>query len=367
MHIAAGRRYDMGHMRQISDPLRLTLTGFGQLAREVHVPILRRMKGVRLIAIADIQATRREEAHRLWPEARVYESQEEMLASSPCDGVIISASPAVHAVLALGAIQKAKHVYLEKPAASTLADAARLVETWRGSGLVGMMGFNYRFSRAIESMRVKLQAGCVGRIRIIRSAFSAPARVLPEWKASRGTGGGALLDLGSHHIDLFRYLCGSEIETVQAHIRSEHTEDDSVVLQMTMRSGIAIQSFFSLGAIEEDIIEVYGDAGKLTVDRHGLEDVQFTSPSFKRARLQRFAHQLARVTPRPGWWKKLRSPWHEPSYEATLTQFVAAMRGQATSQYPDLENGWRCQVVLDAAERSAHAGMPISCGEEANV
>ena len=354
-------------MRQISDPPRLTLSGFGQLAREVHLPILRRMAGVRLIAIADIQTTRREEAHRLFPEARVYESQEEMLVSSPCDGVIISASPSVHASLARGAIQKSKHVYLEKPAAATLAEAVRLVETWRGSGLVGMMGFNYRFSRAIESMREKMEAGCVGRIQIIRSVFSASARVLPEWKASRNTGGGALLDLGSHHIDLFRYLCGSEIETVQAHVRSGRTEDDSVILQMTMRNGVAIQSFFSLGAVEEDIIEVYGDAGKLTVDRYALEDVQFTPPSFKRGRLLRFANQVASVVPRPGWWKKLRSPWHEPSYEAAFTQFVAAMRGEAVRQYPDFEDGLRCQVVIDAAERSAQAGLPMPCGEGVKV
>ncbi len=350
-------------MRQISDPPCLALTGFGQLAREVHLPVLRRMPGVRLIAIADIEGTRREEAHRLWPEAKVYGSQEEMLVGSVCDGVVICASPAVHANLALGAIQKGKHVYLEKPVASTLTDAARLVETWRGSGLVGMMGFNYRFSRAIESMRVKLQAGCVGRIQIIRSVFSTRARVLTEWKAARDAGGGALLDLGSHHIDLFRYLCGSEIETVQAHIRSERTEDDSVVLQMTMRNGVVIQSFFSLGAVDEDIIEIYGDSGKLTVDRYGLEDVQFTSPSFKRARLQRFAHQIASVVPRPAWWEKLRSPWHEPSYGAALAQFVAAMRGEAAGEYPDFEDGWRCQIVLDAAERSGYVGQSVSCGE----
>ncbi len=345
------------------EPLRLALLGFGQLAEQVYTPLLRRQREGEVVAVIDSLGERRTLARSLFPCAEVFASQAEMPARADCAAVLISAATGAHADLAMGALSGGQHVYLEKPAAAHLADARRLVQTWRGAGRVGMMGFNYRFSEAVQAARAQLQAGRIGRPRMMRTVFSAASRSLASWKKSRQEGGGVLLDLGSHHIDLIRYLSATEIQKVDARIRTIHTEDDAAVLQMTLRNGMEAQSYFSRGGVEEDVIEIHGDNGKLTVDRYGLESVQFTPVSHWKARWQRMVTPWQSIAPRPRLWRKLKSPWHEPSYALALNRFFGAVRSPSSGGYPDFEDGLRCQMVMDAAERSSREEKSIACEE----
>ena len=75
-------------------PLRVALTGFGQLAVDVHVPVLRRMPGVELVAVADTGPARRAILRQMVPRARFCESQDEMLSQSDIEAVVICASGA---------------------------------------------------------------------------------------------------------------------------------------------------------------------------------------------------------------------------------------------------------------------------------
>jgi predicted dehydrogenase len=183
---------------------------------------------------------------------------------------------------------------------------------------------------------------------------------MPEWKKSRRTGGGVLLDLAPHHVDLVRYLCGVSIDEVQARIWSRRTEDDCAALQLRLSDGVTVQSFFSLCTVDEDTIEIYGDRGRLTLDRYSLRNVRFTSASHNSGLGQRLRSLVKEPLPCWGWLKKLRSPLHEPSYPAAMARFAARVRGSA-DEYPDVEDGLRCQEVLEAAEESSRTGMVVRC------
>jgi predicted dehydrogenase len=333
--------------------VRIALSGFGELAQQVHARILSRLPNVEIAGIADPNAERCVAAQKVFRDAPVYGSQDEMLRVAKCDAVLIAASPSDHAGLALAALQHRKHVYLEKPMATSLPDAIRLVEAWRASRLVGMIGFNYRFTPAVQSLRARLRAGQLGEIRAIRTVFSIFPRNMPAWKTTRRTCGGALLDLAPHHVDLIRYLAQAEVEKADARIWSEKTEDDCAALQMTLTNGINVESFFSLCRAEQDVIEIDGDVGTALVDRYGSGRVRFISAKHNKARLSRLTDSLARFLPTPEMWRKLQAPWHEPSYEAALRTFVAAVRGEESVDYPNFEDGWRCQAVIAAAEESA--------------
>ncbi len=341
-------------------PVRVALTGFGQLAAEVHLPVLRRMAGVELVAIADPETARRALARQLFPRARFYEDQAEMLSQSEFDSVVISAPPQVHQDLALAALAQGKHVYLEKPAAITVAGALNLVEVWRCTDRTGMIGFNYRFNRLIQSAREQIRAGRVGNVRFLRSAFSLSSRAMPVWKKSRRSGGGVLLDLASHHVDLIRHLCGSSIDEVSARIWSQQTEDDCAALRLTLSNNVTVLSFFSLCTVDEDTIEIYGDRGKLTVDRCLSQNVQFTSVAQQAGLGQGLKNLISQFLPNGGFLEKLRSPLHEPSYAAAMARFVARVRG-SNDEYPDFEDGLRCQEALEAAEESSRTGRTVPC------
>jgi len=185
---------------------------------------------------------------------------------------------------------------------------------------------------------------------------------MPEWEQTRARGGGALLSLGSHHIDLMRFLLDREIRDVSAGWRTQRTEHDTAVLQMRLDDGVLVQSFFSLSGVEEDRVEIYGQEGKLTVDRSWSLDVEISPTTLRYARARHLVRTLRALRGIPHAVDKIRSPGHEPSYRTALAHFAAAVRfGRRAS--PDFCDGYRSLAVVEAAERCASPGRWVSVGD----
>lgn len=339
--------------------LRVALIGCGWFARAVHLPILRRLPEVELIALAEPDPVRRQEARRCVPASLVYADYRDLLNMRNLDAVIVSVPTGLHAEVAVAAMERGKHIYLEKPIATTLNDADKIVSEWKQAGVVGMVGFNYRFNPLHQAARMQLQAGKLGSLVGVRSVFSTPARPMPGWKHTRSTGGGVLLELASHHIDLVRFLLGQDIRTVYAEIQSRCAEHDTATVHLQLADGLQVQSFFSLCALDEDRFEIYGQAGRLTVDRYRSLDVEIVDAGGPSSRLRRVIRRLRSLRNVPYLFKKLRSPWHEPSYREALSRFVSAARGRDRVS-PDLLDGYRSLEVICAAEESAQTGRSIS-------
>ena len=338
--------------------IRVGIVGCGAIARAVHLPLLGRLPGVRVIALADPDDTQRGLARRLAPAAGTFADAGALLDAAAIDAVVICSPSGWHAAHAQAAVQRGLHVYLEKPLATSLAEGVQLCEAWRRAGVVGMMGFNYRFNDLLGRLRAQVRLGAVGPVVAARTTFCAPSGMLPSWKQRRETGGGVLLDLGSHHIDLIRFLLERKIRSVRAALRSRHTEDDCALLELELEGGAQVQSLFAFGAAAAERIEIHGEAGRLTVDRSASWDVEYepggVSPSI-RGRIARRIGTLRRI----GFAiDKLRSPLHEPSYRIALEQFVAAISG-STSCQPDFDDGLTSLAVVEAAECSARCGREI--------
>ena len=146
---------------------------------------------------------------------------------------------------------------------------------------------------------------------------------------------------------------------VYADIESRCTEHDTATLHLRLADGLQIQSYFSLSAVDEDRFEIYGRAGKLTVDRYHALDVEVTTTDGKVSRLHRVRQKLKPLVNAPYLLKKLRSPWHEPSYREALSTFVSAVRGHDRVS-PDFLDGYRSLEVICAAEQSAKIGQSVS-------
>lgn len=165
-----------------------------------------------------------------------------------------------------------------------------------------------------------------------------------------------LLDLASHHIDLLRWFLDDEVATVEASIDSELTEHDSARLQLTMRGGAQVQSWFSCRTAVSDWLEFAGEKGTLRVDRHrpGI--------SLRVPRRLGYGVRTARLAPPPNvaawWFKRLVRPSQEPSYRRVLAAFVNELRGQARTT-PGVVDGMRALEVVEAAEESARRGAMV--------
>src|SRR5439155_7108591 len=228
---------------------------------------------------------------------------------------------------------------------------ARVISAWRAAGTTGMIGFNFRFHPQAREIRQRVRAGAIGTPLAVRSVFSIAPRRLPEWKRSRSLGGGVLLDLASHHIDLIHYLLAESVVRVVANTRSLRSDQDHAALHLELASGATAQIFVSLGAVEENRMEIIGTSGKLVMDRTELLRPASAPATVSGIRLRRVRRALGALDPR----LLVRSPRVEPSYALALEAFVRAARDGEFAG-PDLAEGARTIAVIEAAERSIASG-----------
>jgi predicted dehydrogenase len=175
-----------------------------------HAETLRSMAGVELRAVADLDADRRAAAHERW-EVATYSSWEDLLEREPLDALFVSTPPLAHAAPALAALERQLAVFVEKPIARHLDEANALVEAQRRSGAVAAVGYQWRAVDFVEELREAVGAHRLG---LLAGRSIGPARLRP-WFTDWAQGGGVLLELASHDIDLQRAIAG-EVVSVQA-------------------------------------------------------------------------------------------------------------------------------------------------------
>lgn len=334
--------------------VRVGVIGCGRIAQLAHLPLLARLPGAELVAFAEPDSRRRQEASRIAPHATAFAEFEALL--DQVDSVVICLPTALHAETAMAALERGKHVYLEKPLATNLDDAKKVMDAWKRAQVVGMLGFNYRFNKLYASLRER--SASLGRLLAARTVFSTAAKDMPEWKRTRASGGGVLFDLAPHHFDLVRYFFGCEVVEVHARITSRSSEGDSAFVEMQLANGMAVQSLFSMSGVEEDSFEVFGDMGKAAVNRYRSLAVETFKPTLGNLRLEQLCHGLRSLAGAPYLVEKIRAAGNEPSYAIALSKFVAAVRdGRPVA--PDFVDGYRNVAIIDAVARSAATGYPV--------
>lgn len=348
----------MGERKRSIRALKVGLIGCGRIAQLVHLNILTHLPNVELVALAEPDPGRRELAQRTAPGALAFADYKELLAIPEVEAVVICLPNVLHAEATVSALQQGKHVYLEKPLATSLDEAHSVLTAWQNTSVVGMMGFNYRFNALYQAARQQTRSGRLGELVGARSVFSTSVRAIPAWKQSRQSGG-VLLDLASHHIDLVHFLFGEKVREILAGLRSQRSQDDSAALQLRLANGLLVQMFFSLGAVDEDRFEIYGQAGKLTVDRYLSLDVEITEPGADFDRLTLLKRGLKALVPRAYLREKVLVPGNEPSYRVALSHFVAAALANRPTR-PDFWDGYHSLAVIEAAEETARTGQMVS-------
>ena len=326
--------------------------GCGQLAQSVHLRILRKLAGVRVAAIAEPDEIARRAASQLAPCASALAGYEDLLSREDVEAVVVALPTARHAEVAIAALEAGKHVYLEKPLATTLSDAEAVLQTWRRTNCVGMIGFNYRFNKLYRRARQLVRGGVLGEPIAVRSVFATATGLLPAWKTRRATGGGVLLDLASHHIDLLRFLFDTDIRDVACDLQSRFSEGDTAFVRLRLGNGATGQLFFSFCASDEDQFEIYGTTGKLTIDRCRAMDVQHAGPTSATRRADQLRYCLRSVQQIGYGVARQRAFGHEPSWRLALEHFTAAVRGERPAE-PDLQDGYQSLRIVLAAEDAA--------------
>lgn len=209
----------------------------------------------------------------------------ELLDNREIDIIDCTAPNHLHHRIVIGALDAGKYVYCEKPLAMNVAEAEDMVKKATSSRSKCQIAFNYRFVPAILRAEQLIKKGDLGKIYTFRAAYLHSGYIDSgrpmSWRLRKSqSGGGALFDLGSHCIDMIRYLVG-EFKAVFANnytfvqqrpvkagsSKMERVEvDDLSLLHAELKNGAVgtvEASRISTGSVDELIIEIHGDKGSL--------------------------------------------------------------------------------------------------------
>jgi predicted dehydrogenase len=242
------------------------LIGFGLGGAAFHAPFIATTPGLELSAVVTSNASRREQAQRLYPKARMIDSVAEMFASASDLDIAVIASPnRSHIPLALDALAAGLHVVVDKPLATTSADAARAIDAARERNKLLTVYQNRRWDGDFLTVRQLIADGRLGRVLRFESRF-ARWRPIPQggWRMLEAPeeAGGLLFDTGTHLIDQALLLFGpathvyAELECRRPGVK---VDDDSFVA-LTHASGV--QSHLWMSAVDAQLgprFRVLGD------------------------------------------------------------------------------------------------------------
>ena len=175
--------------------------------------------------LADASETRARDAAAAFGFRRATSDWNALVADGEVDIVAIATPNRLHAPMALEAIRHRKHVYCEKPLATTLDDAIAMTRAAKAAGIVTMVGFNYLKNPMIETAREIVRSGEIGELTGYRGIHAEDFMADPEapysWRCEPDEAGGALADIGSHAIAMARYLLG-EVDSVCGRLDTIH-------------------------------------------------------------------------------------------------------------------------------------------------
>jgi predicted dehydrogenase len=311
------------------------------------------------------------------------------LVSDPAVQALDNCAPNhLHLEPCLAAIRAGKHVFCEKPLGRSAAEARALRDAAVQAGIVHMVGFNYRFVPAVVLARRLVDEGRVGRIHHFRARFADASFLDPDapftWhQDAEVAGSNALLDLGSHLIDLARYLVGEPSavggavatfiadrpDPTTGRRRPVETEDafEATVEFANGALGSLAGTNMAAGRRAHMTFELNGAGGTIAFDLERLNSLWVAFPGESPAGGGlREIHVTDADHPYGGrWWP----PGHSLGWDASLVHelghFLTAIQGgtPAAPVGATFEDGYRCAVVCDAILEAARSGRRVAIGD----
>lgn len=220
----------------------LGVIGLGFIGK-VHLRNCLKLKSAKVVAAADVSKSALGYAHSFGVK-QLLTDYHELLKLKDVNAVIISLPTYLHADCAINAVEEGKHVFLEKPLARNLKEGQEIVSAARKSGVKLVVGYPLRFVSEFVNLKRFMESGALGDIQLAHAidigagpffhrAESDTPRPIPEWWLNKKlSGGGALMDLGSHMINLLRWYFGeiSGIKTRLGHRFNFDLEDYAICI-----------------------------------------------------------------------------------------------------------------------------------------
>jgi len=343
--------------------MNLAIVGTGSMAA-THAAGLSKIRGVRIAACCDIDAAKARAFAGRFGIERSYTNFADLLDAERLDGISIVSVDASHAPIAIAALNAGVNVLCEKPMATTAEEARSMLAAAGKSGLVNMIHFSKRNSRALAAARALIDKGALGRLLHVDASYYQSwlsTKCWGDWAvepaflwrlSTRHGSGGCLGDIGCHIYDMAGCL-GGEISEIYCALRTfdkgvegerigDYVLDANDAFCSTVgfaggAIGTVQASRWATGHANREYIAVYGDRGSVEIDyERGDQRLRVS------ANLENEWDDLA-ARPIPNLWER----------------FVKAIRTGRQDDC-DFANGLRVQNCLEASFESARRGARVA-------
>jgi predicted dehydrogenase len=272
---------------------RLGFLGVGWIGRH-RMEAIHRSGLAQVAAIADPAPQVMASASEIVPHARLLSSLEELL-ESDVDGIVIATPSALHREQATRALERGKAVFCQKPLGRTASETSAIIAAARRADRLLAVDLSYRFTTGMQKIRELIQAGELGHIHVVNLIFHNAYGPDKAWFYDpRLAGGGCVIDLGIHLVDLALWaLAWPQVERVTSRLFAggeplgdrEVVVEDYAVAQLDLEDGAAMQMACSwkLQAGRDCIIEAsfYGTHGGATLRNINGSFYDFVAERFR--------------------------------------------------------------------------------------
>ncbi len=248
--------------------LRFAIVGAGAIAGAYEAAFAS-TKLADIVAVCDTNVVAAEAyAGRVGCEA--YGSVRALLDDAEFDAAIVCTPPATHEPVACQLMQAGKHVLCEKPLAVSALEARRMLEVGMRSGVIMTMASKFRFARDVRKAREIVMDGLIGDLVFAESVFTSHVDMRNRWNSNAAiSGGGVLIDNGTHSVDILRYFLGNlrDIQIIEGRRMQGLPVEDTARLFVHNDQGVmgSADLSWSIDKELETYLRLYGSSGTVLV------------------------------------------------------------------------------------------------------
>lgn len=272
----------MAANKGIMDKINVGIIGIGNMGSAHAFCIARgEVEGMKLHAVCDIDSAKLERFKAEYHQVATYSDYREMLGNSEIDAVIIAVPHPMHGDIAIDALNKGKHILVEKPIDIAVSKAQKLNECAKKTDKVFAIMFNQRTNELFKKARQIVKSGELGELQrtvwIVTNWYRTQEYYNSgNWRATwKGEGGGVLLNQAPHQLDLWQWICGMP-ETLVAFcdvaLYHDIEVEDNATIFTRYKNGATGTFITSTGEFPgTNRLEITGTLGKLVIEEDTLK------------------------------------------------------------------------------------------------
>jgi predicted dehydrogenase len=331
-----------------------------------HMDVWKMIPGAEVAAVADLSEEARADFQKKYGVPKTYSDGIELIKDPDIDLVDICVPNFLHAKIAIAAMREGKSVICEKPFATTMEDAHKVMEAWTKNGVKYFYAEDWIFAPALQKMETILKSGGIGNAFFFKGKEVHNGSHSPYAKKIEYCGGGAMIHLAVHPVGYFHHLLGMPSKVTGFcsaggkgnFIHKDFEGEDWSIGVLHFPNGeeaLVEGNYITTGGME-DVVEIYGSEGRIRAD------ITFGSPLsvFSKKGID-YAVEKAEFT--QGWTRPALDENESLGYRNELRHFLGCMKDGLEQQHgTDALSGFNTFRIIDALYRSYSEGRTTTPG-----